>query len=56
MIIYPIIIVLLLYFTGLPIAFAMLSSSLAYFTFANTGAPVELVLQKFISSTSSFHF
>lgn len=54
MILFPVVVALILYFTGLPIAFALITASLSYFTFANTGAPVDLVLQKFISSTSSF--
>ncbi len=54
MIIFPIIIVMLLYFTGLPIAFALFAAAIAYFTFGDVGTPPDLILQKFITSTSSF--
>lgn len=54
MIVYPMFIALILYFSSLPIAFSLFGASLSYFTFADTGSPVDLILQKFISSTSSF--
>lgn len=54
MILYPIFIAMVLYFSSLPIAFSLFGASLSYFTFADTGSPVDLILQKFISSTSSF--
>lgn len=54
MIIYPIILAVILYFSSLPVAFSLFGASLTYFTFADTGSPVDLILQKFISSTSSF--
>ena len=50
----PIFVVFILYFSSIPIAFALFGSALAYFTFINAGSPVDLLLQKFISSTSSF--
>ncbi len=50
----PIFIVFVLYFSSIPIAFALFASALAYFTFINTGSPVDLLLQKFVTSTSSF--
>ncbi len=50
----PVIVVFVLYFSSIPIAFALFASALAYFTFMNAGSPVDLLLQKFISSTSSF--
>lgn len=52
--IFPVIIVMLLYFTSIPIAFALLAAALAYFTFGDVGTPPDLILQKFITSTSSF--
>ncbi len=51
---FPVVIVMVLYFSSIPIAFALLAAALSYFTFANTGAPVDLLIQKFVSSTSSF--
>ncbi len=51
---FPVIIVMLLYFTSIPIAFALLAAALAYFTFADVGTPPDLILQKFITSPASF--
>jgi len=52
--VFPIIIVLILYFSSIPIAFALFAATLAYFTFGDTGTPPDLILQKFITSASSF--
>ncbi len=52
--VFPIIIVMILYFSSIPIAFALLAASLAYFTFGDVGTPPDLILQKFITSASSF--
>ena len=54
MLTFPIIIVMVLYFTSIPIAFALLAAALSYFTFGDVGTPPDLILQKFITSTSSF--
>ncbi len=54
MLLFPVVIVMLLYFTSIPIAFALLAAALAYFTFGDVGTPPDLILQKFITSTSSF--
>jgi len=50
----PISIVLILYFTGIPIAYALLGASIVYFTFIDSGMPADLVLQRFITATASF--
>lgn len=50
----PIAIVFLLYFSGIPIAFALFGASIFYFTFMDAGMPADLVLQKFITATASF--
>ncbi len=50
----PIAIVFLLYFTGIPIAYALIGASVFYFTFIDAGMPADLVLQRFVSATSSF--
>lgn len=50
----PMVLVFLLYFTGIPIAYSLFGASLVYFTFINTSSPVDLILQKFITSTQSF--
>ena len=54
MILFPVIVVMILYFSSIPIAFALLSAALSYFTFADVGTPPDLILQKFITSASSF--
>ncbi|MCF7943642.1 MAG: TRAP transporter large permease [Spirochaetia bacterium] len=54
MTLFPIVIVMILYFSSIPIAFALLAASLAYFTFGDVGTPPDLILQKFITSASSF--
>ena len=50
----PVIVVFVLYFSGIPIAFALFGAALSYFTFINTGSPVDLILQRFVTSTASF--
>ncbi|MFT7054306.1 MAG: tripartite ATP-independent transporter DctM subunit [Psychromonas sp.] len=50
----PIIILFVLFLLNVPIAFSLISSSLVYFLFINTSIPVTLVMQRFISSASSF--
>ena len=45
---------MVLYFTSIPIAFALLAAALAYFTFGDVGTPPDLILQKFITSSSAF--
>ncbi|OQY32136.1 MAG: C4-dicarboxylate ABC transporter [Spirochaetaceae bacterium 4572_59] len=52
--IFPIVIVMALYFSSIPIAFALLAATLAYFTFGDVGTPPDLILQKFITAASSF--
>ena len=54
MAIFPIIIVMVLYLSSIPIAFALLAATLAYFTFGDVGTPPDLILQKFITSAASF--
>jgi len=50
----PVLIVFLLYFSSIPIAFALFASAIVYFTFINVGMPPDLILQKFITATASF--
>lgn len=52
--IFPIVIVMVLYLSSIPIAFALLAAALAYFTFGDVGTPPDLILQKFITASSSF--
>lgn len=50
----PIAIVFILYFSSIPIAYALFGASIFYFTFLDAGMPADLVLQKFITATASF--
>ncbi len=50
----PIILAFLLYFSGIPIAYALFGSAITYFTFIDNTSPIFLMLQKFITSTQSF--
>lgn len=50
----PVLIVFILYFTSIPIAYALFGSAIFYFTFFDAGMPADLVLQKFITATASF--
>lgn len=50
----PILIAFLLYFSSIPVAYALFAATLSYFTFINTASPPDLILQKFITSTASF--
>lgn len=52
----PIILALLLYFTGIPIAYALFAGTLFYFGVLDTTSVPYLLLQKFITSTQSFPF
>ena len=52
----PIIIALALYFTGIPIAYALMTATLTFFTFIDTTSHPYLLMQKFITSTQSFPF
>lgn len=54
MIYLPIILLFVLYFAGIPVAYALLGAAIFYFTFFDAGMPADLVLQKFISATASF--
>ena len=54
--ILPIIIALVLYFTGIPIAYALFAAALTYFGFIDTTTVPCLLMQKFITSTQSFPF
>jgi len=54
MVYLPILILFVLYFSGIPIAYALLGASISYFAFFDAGMPPDLVLQKFITSAASF--
>lgn len=54
MVYLPIVLVFILYFSSIPIAYALFASTLTYFSFINTGSPPDLMFQKYITSAQSF--
>lgn len=51
---FPIVLVFILYFSSMPIAYALFGAAIFYFTFFDAGMPPDLVLQRFITATASF--
>ena len=54
--ILPIGVLFILFFLNIPIAFALIGASLFYFVFINTGMPMEMVIQQFVTSIESFPY
>ncbi len=54
--IFPIIILFILFFLNIPIAYALIGSALSYFIFFNTSMPMEMVIQQFVTSVESFPY
>jgi len=54
MIYLPILIAFIFYFSSMPVAFALLASSVFYFVCFDAGMPADLVLQRFITAGASF--
>lgn len=52
----PIIVLFVLFFLNIPIAFALIGSALYYFIFINTTMPMEMVIQQFVTSVESFPY
>ena len=52
----PAIIMFVLFFLRIPVAFAMLIATCFYFAVINTTFPVELVVQRLVASTESFPY
>lgn len=52
----PILVLFILFFLNIPIAFALMGSSLFYFIFINTSMPMEMVIQQFVTSIESFPY
>lgn len=53
---YPIVVLFILFFLNIPIAFALMGASLFYFIFINTSMPMEMVIQQFVTSVESFPY
>lgn len=52
----PIVVLFVLFFLNIPIAFALIGSALYYFIFINTTMPMEMVIQQFVTSVESFPY
>lgn len=50
----PVLIVFVLYFAGIPIAFALFGAAASYFTFIDSTSPTHLLFQSIIRSAQSF--
>lgn len=54
--IYPIIVLFILFFLNIPIAYALMGSSLFYFIFINSSMPMQMIIQQFVTSVESFPY
>lgn len=52
----PVIILFVLFFLEVPIAFSLMGASLFYFIFINNTMPMEMVIQQFVTSIESFPY
>lgn len=53
---YPVVILFTLFFLNIPIAYALMGSSLFYFIFINSSMPMDLVIQQFVTAVESFPY
>lgn len=53
---FPILILFILFFLNVPIALSLIGASLYYFAFINTGIPMSMVVQQFITTVESFPY
>lgn len=54
--ILPIIVLFILFFLNIPIAFSLMGATLFYFVFVNAAMPMEMVIQQFATSIESFPY
>ncbi len=52
----PVVILFILFFLNVPIAFSLMGASLSYFIFINTAMPMEMIIQQFVTSVESFPY
>ncbi|QEN08986.1 TRAP transporter large permease [Oceanispirochaeta crateris] len=52
----PVGVLFLLFFLNVPIAFALMGSSLTYFIFFNNSMPMEMIIQQFVTAVESFPY
>ena len=54
MALFPLLILFVLFFSGIPIAYAMLGAALLYFCFMHAGMPASVILENMIETMQSF--
>ena len=54
MVIFPLIILFILFMLNIPVAFCLMVSALSYFVFCPTGMPANMVIQRMVASAESF--
>ena len=52
----PVVVLFILFFLNIPIAFSLIGSSLFYFVFINTSMPMEMLIQQFVTAVESFPY
>ncbi len=52
----PVLVLFILFFLNIPVAFALMGASLFYFIFLNNSMPMEMVIQQFVTSVESFPY
>lgn len=52
----PILVLFVLFFLNVPVAFSLMGASLFYFVFINTSMPMHMVIQQFVTSVESFPY
>ncbi|WP_319560603.1 TRAP transporter large permease [Marispirochaeta sp.] len=50
----PVLIMFILFALGVPVAFSLIAAAISYFLFINTSMPINLIIQRLISSAESF--
>lgn len=52
----PVLMLFIIFFLNVPVAFVLMGSSLVYFIFINTSMPMEMIIQQFVTSVESFPY
>lgn len=52
----PVVMLFIIFFLNVPVAFVLMGSSLVYFIFINTSMPMEMLIQQFVTSVESFPY
>ncbi len=52
----PVLVLFILFFMNIPVAFALIGSSLFYFIFINTSMPTQMVIQQYVTAVESFPY